>query len=40
MLVDKDKNMRKDKNVAEIMNNYPVNITKHQKLLTAMISWN
>ena len=40
MLVDKDKNMRKDKNVAEIMNNYPVNITKHQKILTAMISWN
>lgn len=28
MLVDKDKNMRKDKNVAEIMNNYFINITK------------
>ena len=40
MLVDKDKNMRKDKNVAKIMNNYSVNITKHQKILTAMISWN
>ena len=36
MLVDKDKNMRKDKNVAEIMNNYSVNITKHQKILTAL----
>ena len=40
MLVDKDKNTRKDKNVAKIMNNYSVNITKHQKILTAMISWN
>ena len=40
MLVDKDKNMRKDKNIAEIMNNHSVNITKHQKILTAMISWN
>ena len=36
MLVDKNKNMRKDKNVAEIMNNYSVNITKHQKILTAL----
>ena len=28
--------MRKDKNVAEIMNYYSVNITKHQKILTAL----
>ena len=37
--------MCKDKNVAEIMNNYFIDITKtlnlnHQKIVTVMASWN
>ena len=33
MLVDKDKIMRKDKNIAEIMNNCSLNITKTLKVI-------
>ena len=45
MLVEKDKIMCKDKNFAEIKNNYFINITKThnlncQKVLTVMVSWN